>query len=198
MRHTVEQHCDRLVFLDLETMGLLPTSPIVQIGIVIARRVGWRMKAEESLEIVVPHSESEWKSAQEGAAVMHGASGLRQRSIDEYEARQRPRGWPPFLSMATREAIDFLTEAGFGPGEAIIAGNSVGMDRVWLAVQMPHLHAYLHHRMVDVSAFRTVAQMFGEVPARKSKEHTAVADCHAAIDEMSFYLARFAVWAERH
>lgn len=193
MRHTVDK--DRLVFLDLETMGLLPTSPIVQVGLVVTRRDGSRMESLDELELVVPRSEVEWSAAQDVAAAMHAASGLRQRSIDEYELRRRPQGGPPSLHEVSSQTINFLAAQGFGPGEAVIAGNSVGMDRVWIATQMPHLHAYLHHRMVDVSAFSTVAAMFRSESARSAKAHTAVADCHAAISEFNEHLSLFAAWA---
>ena len=190
MRHTMSGNVKRLVFLDLETMGVLPTSSVVQVGMLIAERVGSVLHPMVEWEYVVPYSEKEWALAQEGAAAMHAASGLREHSVEKYGQLVRDQGWRPVLTVATEQAIDFLSRHGFGPREAIIAGNSVGQDRVWLAVQMPRLHEYLHHRMVDVSSFRVIDGMFrsAEPPP---KPHTAVADCRAAMTELNAYMGRF-------
>lgn len=188
MRHTMSGQ--RLVFLDLETMGLLPTSPVVQIGMLIAEQVGSVLHPMVEWEYVVPYSEEEWALAQEGAAAMHAASGLREHSVEKYGKLVRARGWRPVLTVATEQAIGFLGRHGFEAKEAIIAGNSVGQDRVWLAVQMPRLHEYLHHRMVDVSSFRVVSGMFRSVDP-PAKPHTALADCRVAMGELNAYMGRF-------
>lgn len=182
---------NRLVFLDLETMGLLPTSPVVQIGMVVAERVGATLRPVVEWEHVVPYGEKEWALAQEGAATMHAASGLRDHSIEKHRGRARDQGHHPALAVASEQAISFLARHGFGPREAIIAGNSVGQDRVWLATQLPYLHEYLHHRMVDVSSFRVVDSMFRDVSS-PAKPHTAVADCLVALAELNAYLGRLA------
>jgi len=190
MRHTVNDS-NKLVFLDLETMGTLPTSPIVQVGMLVAERVGSAFRPVVEWEHVVPYSEKDWALAHPGAAEMHAASGLREHSVEKFRRSVRDQGSRPALTIATEEAIRFLERHGFGPREAIIAGNSIGQDRVWLATQMPHLHAYLHHRMVDVSSFRVISGMFRDSPA-PAKPHTATADCRVAMVELNGYMVRFA------
>jgi len=182
---------EKLVFLDLETMGTLPSSPIVQIGMLVAERVGSTLCPAVAWECLIPYSERDWAMAHVGAASMHEASGLRARSVEEYRRTRRDQGGRPALSVASEAAIEFLGAHGFGQNQAIIAGNSVGQDRVWLATQMPRLHSYLHHRMVDVSSFRVIASMFRDVPV-PPKSHTAVADCQSALDELNGYMGRFA------
>ena len=181
----------KLVFLDLETMGTFPSSPIVQIGMLVAERVGSTLCPVVAWERLIPYSERDWALAHVGAASMHEASGLRARSVEEYLQTHRDQGGRPALSVASEAAIEFLEAQGFEQKQAIIAGNSVGQDRVWLATQMPRLHSYLHHRMVDVSSFRVIDGMFrpAEPP---SKPHTAVADCRVAMDELNAYMKRFA------
>ena len=183
---------DRLVFLDLETMGLRPTASIVQVGIVIARLNGRAFESQASWSHTVPRSAREWATAEPGAASMHAQSGLREASERAYAASVRDQDQRPVLTVASEEAIRFLSEQGFGPQQAMIAGTSVGVDRVWLAVQMPHLHDYLHYRMVDVSALRTLRGMLGQTVERAEKAHTAIADCEAAISELNLHLRSLA------
>jgi oligoribonuclease len=79
------------------------------------------------------------------------------------------------------------------PGEAILAGNSVWVDRKFLAMHMPAVERYLHYRQVDVSSLKVLAgAWFGE-RARFDKDdsHTAAGDVRASMAELLFYRSLF-------
>jgi oligoribonuclease len=54
--------------------------------------------------------------------------------------------------------LNFLKENGIKEREAIVAGNSVGIDKSFIDINMPNLSAYLHYRIVDVSTIKELCK----------------------------------------
>uniref|UniRef100_A0A8R1Z6B8 Exonuclease domain-containing protein n=1 Tax=Pristionchus pacificus TaxID=54126 RepID=A0A8R1Z6B8_PRIPA len=74
---------------------------------------------------------------------------------------------------------------------AILTGNSIYMDRLYLMKYMPHLEAYLHHHLIDVDsinvvAYRSYPQSIARAP-KKQMTHRALDDIREAISELKYY-----------
>jgi oligoribonuclease len=95
------------------------------------------------------------------------------------------------LADAGAQTLDFIkahvTEARRVP----LCGNSIGMDRRFLAAYLPEIEEYLHYRSVDVSTVKELVKrwyptLIGTRP-RKAGSHRALDDIRESISEMAFY-----------
>ena len=74
---------------------------------------------------------------------------------------------------------------------AVLAGNSIYNDRLFIKQWLPELDLKLHYRMLDVSAFKVLMQgKYGQV-FEKQDVHRAFDDIQASIAELQNYLDFF-------
>lgn len=74
---------------------------------------------------------------------------------------------------------------------AVLAGNSIYNDRLFIKQWMPSLDLKLHYRMLDVSAFKVLMQgKYGQV-FEKQEVHRAFDDIQASIAELQHYVDWF-------
>ena len=72
-----------------------------------------------------------------------------------------------------------------------LCGNSIGMDRRFLAAYLPEIEEYLHYRSVDVSTVKELVKRW--YPAlnssrpRKTGAHRALDDVMESVAEMKYY-----------
>lgn len=99
-----------------------------------------------------------------------------------------PEGKP--LATTEQEMIA-LTEKHFGNEPAILAGNSIHNDRMFIKRYMPGLDLKLHYRMLDVTAWKVVMQAKYGVNYEKKEVHRAFDDIQASIAELQSYLDYF-------
>ncbi|KAI1716083.1 exonuclease domain-containing protein [Ditylenchus destructor] len=77
-----------------------------------------------------------------------------------------------------------------------LAGNSVHMDRQFLAKYMPKVMTYLHYRIIDVSSIKELvkrwypAEELDKIPQKKLV-HLALDDIKESIDELRYYREHF-------
>jgi oligoribonuclease len=77
------------------------------------------------------------------------------------------------------------------PRKAPLAGNTVFVDRGFLARDMPALEAHMHYRIVDVSSIKELVRrwyprVYFNSPV-KSGGHRALSDIRESIEELKFY-----------
>lgn len=98
-------------------------------------------------------------------------------------------------NLSLKDAESLVTERvkEIGNEEAYILGNSVGLDKSFIAHQMDDLHEALHYRVIDVSAMKTLfGFMFGEnAKYKKSEVHRTEQDVEETLGELRFYLSNF-------
>jgi len=168
----------RLVWLDLEMTGLDPeANVIIEIATIVTDTQLNELAVGPVLAIHQPEEElakmDEWNRKQ------HGKSGLIDRVCDSKTS----------AAEAETQTLHFLRdqlEAGVSP----LCGNSVCMDKRFLARHMPHLHAFFHYRLLDVSSLKILAGLWFPQVARKvskNSEHLALADIRDSISELKFY-----------
>lgn len=94
------------------------------------------------------------------------------------------------LSDVEQELIQ-LVDTHFTNELAVLAGNSIYNDRLFIKQWMPALDLKLHYRMLDVSSFKVLMQgKFGKV-FEKDSTHRAFDDIQASIAELQDYLDYF-------
>jgi oligoribonuclease len=81
-----------------------------------------------------------------------------------------------------------LVNKHFGPEPAILAGNSIYNDRLFIKQWMPALDLKLNYRMLDVSAWKVLMQGKYGVVYEKKEVHRAFDDIQASIAELQHYL----------
>jgi oligoribonuclease len=111
---------------------------------------------------------------------MHTASGL----IDEF-----PIGVT--LEHANAVVLDYLHEYVPEPARTPLAGNTVHMDRLFLARDLPEVEAWLHYRNVDVSSIKELVRrwyprVYFASPG-KTGNHRALGDIRDSINELRYY-----------
>jgi oligoribonuclease len=73
----------------------------------------------------------------------------------------------------------------------IIAGNSIGQDRLFLDKYFKKFAGELHYRMLDVSSWKIIFNHKFDLKYQKSNSHRALDDIKESIEEMKFYLHHF-------
>ncbi len=95
------------------------------------------------------------------------------------------------LAGEVEQELIALVEKHFGDEPAVLAGNSIYNDRMFIKQWMPTLDLKLHYRMLDVSAWKVLMQGKHGVKFEKQEIHRAFDDIQASIAELQFYLDWF-------
>ena len=95
------------------------------------------------------------------------------------------------LSAAESIVLEHLKSLGVEENKSPIAGNSIWMDRNFIARDLPLVDAYLHYRSIDVSSIMELAKrwypkIYFNSPEKKGN-HRALADIHDSIIELAYY-----------
>ena len=95
------------------------------------------------------------------------------------------------MADAEQAVLDYVRQWVPEPGKAPLGGNSVGMDRIFLARDMPALVEHLHYRVIDVSTIKELARRwypraYYQAP-EKTGNHRALGDIEDSIDELRYY-----------
>jgi len=94
------------------------------------------------------------------------------------------------LKEAEQDLLQLIEEQ-FGKEQAVLAGNSIYNDRMFIKHWWPTLDLKLHYRMLDVSAWKVFMQGKHGVVFEKESPHRAFEDIQASIAELQHYLDWF-------
>ena len=78
--------------------------------------------------------------------------------------------------------------------ESPLCGNSIWTDRMFLALQMPSINEFLHHRVVDVSSIKELVSRWRPElrdTFKKRNTHRALDDIRESIEELRHYREHF-------
>ena len=134
----------------------------------------------EGIDVVIHASAEKLAGMNEYVTQMHTTSGL----ITEI-----PNGMS--ASQAEDAILAYLESTGTIAGKSPLAGNSVSVDRNFIARDMPRLSEYLHYRTVDVSSIKELTRRwfpkaYFAAPA-KTGNHRALGDIQDSIAELAYY-----------
>ena len=171
---------DRLVWLDLEMTGLDVTRHvIVEIAALVTDSE--LEPLDEGIDIVVQQPPAALEQMDDYVRTMHTRSGL----LPEIAASTIT------LADAGARTLDYVRGHVPQPSTAPLCGNSIGVDRRFLDLQLPELDRYLHYRSIDVSSFKELCRRwYPEVYRRrptKTEAHRALADIRESIGELQYY-----------
>lgn len=145
-----------LVWVDLEMSGLnLNKDSILEVAVTLTdfSRELKPVGQNSTLHLVINHPQILLDSMNEWCTKHHGESGLtalvQQSTITLAEAQEK--------------ILQFLHSNGIKPRQALLAGNSVHVDRSFMLKDLPKVVEYLHYRIVDVSSvsFTRLTNMIG-------------------------------------
>jgi oligoribonuclease len=174
-----------LIWIDCEMTGLdLEKDVLVEIAVLVTDSelnvIG------EGIDLVIAATPEQLADMNEFVTQMHTNSGL----ITEI---------PSGISVAAAEdqIIKYLESASTVAGKSPLAGNSVSVDRSFIARDMPRLNDYLHYRTIDVSSVKELARrwnakVYFNSPA-KTGNHRALGDIQDSIAELAHYRANFLI-----
>ena len=98
------------------------------------------------------------------------------------------------LEQAGQQTLEFIKAWVPDARKVPLCGNSIGMDRRFLAAYLPDIENWLHYRSVDVSSIKELAKRWypNLDAARPPKQgtHRALDDVRASIEELRFYRDR--------
>jgi oligoribonuclease len=95
------------------------------------------------------------------------------------------------LADAGAATLDFIKSHVPEPRTVPLAGNSIGMDRRFLAVYLPDVEQYLHYRSVDVSTVKELCRRWYPGVLAKAPDkaggHRALDDIRESVEELRYY-----------
>ena len=134
----------------------------------------------EGIDLVIHATDGQLAGMNDFVRTMHTSSGL----IEEI-----PHG----ISVNEAESLimKYLESTGVVAGKSPLAGNSVSVDRNFIARDMKILAEFLHYRTIDVSTIKELARRwypkaYFAAPA-KTGNHRALGDIRDSIEELKYY-----------
>jgi oligoribonuclease len=170
---------DRLVWIDCEMTGLnLERDAIVEVAALVTDNE--LNVLGEGVDLVIRPPDEALRQMAPIVQDMHLNSGL----LDQLDAGVT-------LGEAQTRVLSYVKEYVPEPRRAPLAGNTVFVDRAFLARDMPELEQWMHYRIVDVSSVKELARrwyprVYFNSPA-KAGNHRALADIRESIAELRYY-----------
>ena len=168
-----------LIWVDCEMTGLnLNKDVLVEIAVLVTD--SQLNILGEGVDLVIKATEEQLDGMDDFVRNMHTTSGL----ITEI-----PNGVS--LSEAESQILEYLKKYAPEAGKSPLAGNSVSVDRTFIARDLPLVNEYLHYRTVDVSSIKELARRwypktYYSAP-KKTGNHRALGDIRDSIDELEYY-----------
>lgn len=174
-----------IVWIDCEMTGLDPErDKLLEIAVVITN--GDLEPVDSQLSFVIRTGKETLDNMNEWCVKQHGLSGLTADCLaSEYT-----------LEDVSRSVLEYVKDRIPKKRVGILAGNTVHMDRAFLARYMPELIDHLHYRLIDVSTIKELCRRWypEATEAMKTMEketrHRALDDIRDSIEELRFYRQR--------
>ncbi|TRM69121.1 ribonuclease H-like domain-containing protein [Schizophyllum amplum] len=168
-----------IVWVDCEMTGLdFKKDKIIEIAVLITN--GNLDIVDEGIEFVVRTEKSILDGMDEWCTNQHGKSGLTAACLTS-----------PHTPAAVEAAVlDYVKAWVPTQRTAVLAGNSVHVDRVFLNNDMPSFVDWLHYRIIDVSSVKELARRWYPdlaIPKVAESSHRALDDIKGSIAELKWY-----------
>ena len=172
---------DVLIWMDLEMTGLdVEKDVIVEIA-VLATSAATLEPLDAGLSVVVAQPPEVLAGMGDFVRQMHERSGL----LTEIGTVGVP------LEKAGQTVLEYIKGHVPAPKTAPLCGNSIGMDRRFLARYLPAIEEHLHYRSIDVSSIKELCRRWYREPftarPEKTDDHRALPDIGASIAELRYY-----------
>lgn len=167
---------EKLLWIDLEMTGLdIEREVIIEAAAIVT---DIQLNEIAQYHAVVKQPQEYLDRMDDWNKQHHGASGLTALIAN---------GKDPSL---VEQELSELVSAHFTAKEpAVLAGNSIGQDRLFIEKYFPKLARQLHYRMLDVTSWKIMMNERFALKHEKKNHHRAVDDIRESIQELSFYLS---------
>jgi oligoribonuclease len=169
-----------LAWMDLEMTGLDPASDtIVEIATLLTDDD--LAVVAEGPDLVVAATPAQLDAMSDVVREMHTRSGL----------LAAIRSSTLSLEEAGAATLEFLRSHIAEPGTVPLCGNSIGMDRRFLASKLPEIERFFHYRSIDVSTVKELARRWlpdalAGAPHKRGS-HRAMGDIKESVAELAYY-----------
>ncbi|XP_075635787.1 oligoribonuclease isoform X1 [Castanea sativa] len=168
-----------LVWIDLEMTGLnVEVDRILEIACIITD--GYLTKSIEGPDLVIHQDKECLDKMGEWCQSHHAASGLTKKVLESTISEKE----------AENQVMEFV-KRNVGTHTALLAGNSIYVDFLFLKKYMPDLAALFSHVVVDVSSVKALCVRWYPKDKKnkpsKKKNHRAMDDIRESIMELKYY-----------
>jgi len=172
-----------LVWMDLEMTGLEPARHVIVEIATLVTDDDLNI-IEEGPDLVVHQDDTALAEMDPVVVEMHTKSGL----LDQIRESTMT------LEDAGAQTLAFIKEHVPGARSVPLCGNSIGMDRRFLAAYLPEIEDHLHYRSIDVSTIKELARRWypDEMSglAKGASAHRAMDDIKESVNEMRYWRER--------
>lgn len=163
----------KLLWLDLEMTGLnVDKEYIIEAAGIVTDS---QFNSQGQFHFVVKAPDSVLEQMDEWNKKHHGESGL---------LNKVPQGMTP--AEVEQQILKFIGNHFNEP--VVLAGNSIGQDRLFIRKHWPLFEEKLHYRMLDVTSFKIVFELLKKPKFQKQNKHQALEDILESIAELKYYL----------
>lgn len=165
----------QLLWLDMEMTGLDVEKEVpIEVAAIVT---GWDMNPIDQYYAVIKQPQKYLNAMDDWNKKHHGESGLTAAIATGKEP-----------GVVDEELAAFIKKH-FWAGPAILAGNSIGQDRLFIKRYLPKTESCLHYRMVDVTSFKVLYNGMFNLKFKKQDAHRALDDIRESIAELKYYLS---------
>ncbi|KAI9297709.1 exonuclease family protein [Neoconidiobolus thromboides FSU 785] len=171
---------DPLVWIDCEMSGLnIETDKLLEISVIITDDN--LTQTIEGPNLIIKQEKSLLDNMDEWCTTHHKESGLTEKVLQST------------ITEAKAEEVitEFLKKHIKKEKVALLAGNSVHMDKFFLIKYMPKIIDFLHYRIIDVSVVKELTSRWlpekSAMAPKKKLNHRALDDILESIEELKFY-----------
>lgn len=167
----------RLFWIDLEMTGLdINKEVIIECAALVT---DFDFKVLDQYETVVKQPQIFLEKMDDWNRTHHTDSGL---------IKKVPFGREP--QDVETDLISLCNKHFKADGRAILAGNSIMQDRLFIDKYWPNFSKVLHYRMVDVSSWKVIFNTKFGLKYEKKNAHRALEDIKESIAELQFYMSK--------
>lgn len=171
----------RLIWVDLEMTGLVPEKDVIlEVAAIVT---DFDFNVLETYEQRIVQDRATVETRMDANPWWKDYKGNRKQFVRKLE-----EGKP---MHDVEQDLVTLVSRHFPNERAILAGNSIYNDRLFIKQWMPKLEETLHYRMLDVSSFKILMQGKHGQEFKKQALHRALDDIQASIAELEHYLEWF-------
>lgn len=164
---------EKLLWIDMEMTGLdVEREVVIEVAAIVT---DLKFNELETYHAVVKQPQEYLDRMDDWNKEHHGASGL---------TAQVPTGREPGL---VEEDLIKLVNKHFTE-RPVLAGNSIGQDRLFINKHFRRFAATLHYRLLDVTSWKVMFDALYGLKYEKKNAHRAVDDIRESIAELKFYL----------
>lgn len=173
----------KILWIDLEMTGLSHKDDLILEVAIIA--TDWKFKEIDTYTGVVKHSRVVIKKK------LAKNNEFWDQNPETRDALLDQNNSGKTCEEIEEEILAFIKKNFAQSKKILAAGNSVHVDRRFIAEKWPKFDEILHYRMLDVSAWKVVFEGKYKKKFAKSGTHRALDDIRGSIEELQYYLAKF-------